>query len=127
MILLSLLLYLLLEPAGVVRLLLFGLFLLGLWWLLEYIEFKEERTGLLADILERKFDYLLAVVVSSLLIGLFVEGLNRLIPGWQYKNIPFSSIHFLNIPIIILIGWFPLIVILLSFYRSFIRGKQEVF
>ena len=113
------------EP--VFRGILFGFTLLGFWFLLEYVEYKKHESSLLKDILEFKWRYLIAVIITSLTIALIVEGFNILNPAWQYKNIPLAHISIFGRPVIIIFGWIPLVVIYLSFYRGFLRKRDVTF
>jgi hypothetical protein len=116
-----------LDLLPLVRSLLFGLPLLGLWFILEYVEHSQHKRSLLMDLLEFREGKLIAIVITSLLLGLLIEGLNNIAPAWSYKNIPFASVGIFGIPIIILLGWIPLIVIFLSFYRVFIKENDHIF
>lgn len=107
--------------------LLFGFTLMGFWFLLEYVEYTKHESSLLKDILEFKWKYLIAVVITSILIAVIIEGFNLLNPAWEYKNIPFDQITILGIPIVIVFGWIPLVIIYLSFYRGFLRKKDVLF
>ncbi len=127
LILIPLPIILLLNPDSLVRGLLFALPLAGLWFLLEFVEHTQHKRSLLLDILKLKEGRLVSIFITSLVLGLIIEGMNLLIPAWSYKNIPFSHIAIFGIPLIVLLGWMPLIVIFLSFYRVFIKENDHLF
>ncbi len=101
--------------------------LLGLWFLLEYVEHSQHKRSLLMDLLELRTGKLIAVFLTSIFLGLMSEGINLFAPGWEYKNFPFASFKIFGIPAIILFGWIPLIIIFLSFYRVFIKENDHLF
>lgn len=109
------------------RIVLFGLSLLGIWFLLEYTEYTKHKSSLLKDIMEFKGKYIISIIITSFVVSLIVECFNLLKPAWKYKNIPLSNIKLLGIPIIIIIGWIPLVIIFLSFYRALIKSKDIKF
>lgn len=116
-----------LDLSSLIRGFLFAFPLLGLWFLLEYIEHSQHKRSLLLDLLKLKEGKLIAIFLTSILIGLLVEKMNLFAPAWSYKNLPFSEFTFLGIPIVVLLGWIPLIIIFLSFYRVFIKENDHLF
>ncbi len=117
----------LMDLMPLTRGLLFIFPLSGLWFLLESIEYCQHKRSLLLDLLELREGKLIAVFLTSIFLGLLIEWLNQFSTGWTYKNFPFASIEILGIPIIILLGWIPLIIIFLSFYRVFIKENDHIF
>lgn len=105
----------------------FGLSLLGLWLFLEYLEYKHHQKSMLKDLFELNFKPVLAVLITSFLLTLIVEGLNMYSTGWEYKNFPFASIKLLGIQIAVFFGWIPFIIVYLSFFRVFFREKVPLF
>lgn len=120
-------LVMLMDLAAPVRGLLFVFPLLGLWFLLESIEHSQHKRSLMKDLLEFKGGKLIAVFLTSIFLGILIEKLNLFSTGWTYKNFPFGSFEIFGIPLIILLGWIPLIIIFLSFYRVFIKENDHIF
>lgn len=112
---------------SLVRGLLFVFPLFGLWFLLEYVEYTQHKRSLMMDLMGHRKKELVAISLTSVLIGLMVEGLNLLAPAWNYKNFPFGHVQIFGVPVIILVGWIPLIIIFLSFYRVFFKENDVMF
>lgn len=126
-ILLPLPLVMLVNLQPLVRGLLFIFPLAGLWFLLEYTEHSQHKRSLLMDLIELRTGKLITIFLVSILLGVLVEGLNLIMPGWLYKNFPFAGFKLFGLPLIILLGWVPLIVIILSFYRTFVKENDNIF
>lgn len=103
----------------------FALTLVGLWLILEHFEHKNKKPSLLKDILDGRWIPAFAIVVAAIVTGIAWEGLNVIRPEWNYINLPFSTITILSVPIWVILGWIPLFVIYLSFYRLLIKGRKR--
>lgn len=97
--------------------------LIGLWFFLEYLEYRHHQSSILKDIFEFKFRPLIGILITSFLIALIVEGLNFYYTGWSYKNLPLGNIKLLGTPIVAYVGWIPFVIIYLSFFRTFFKEK----
>ncbi len=99
---------------------------LGLFFLLEYIEYTRHERSFLKDLFEGKWVAILSVIITAILTGFIWEFLNTLRPAWEYANFPFMYLTIAGVPLIILIIWIPFIIIYLSFYRVIFKGRDEV-
>ncbi|MDI6721816.1 MAG: hypothetical protein QMD85_05460 [Candidatus Aenigmarchaeota archaeon] len=111
-----------LDP--VMRGFMFGFTLLGMWFLLEHIEYRRHEKTLLMDILEGRWVQPLALAAGAVITGLLWEASNALNPSWTYTNLPFADVQIAGVPLAVLIGWIPLYIVYLSFYRAVFRGDR---
>lgn len=105
----------------------FGISLLGLWFFLEYLEYKHHQKSMLKDLFELNFKPALAILITSFLLTLATEGLNLHSTGWKYRNFPLADINLLGIPLMVFLGWVPFVIVYLSFFRVFFREKILIF
>ncbi len=106
---------------------LFALPLLGLWFIFEYVEHHQHRRSLLFDIFKFKTGKVIAIIITSILIGFAIEGLNAITPVWKYDNLPFINFQIVSIPLVGLLGWIPFIILYLSLYRIFVKYDRSTF
>ena len=104
----------------------FAFTLLGMWFLLEYVEYKRHERTLLMDILEGKWLQPTAIAISAVVTGLVWEAANLLKPSWTYMNLPLMELQMAGVPLAVLVGWIPLYIIYLSFYRVIIKGRDKL-
>ena len=115
----------LLDP--VPRGMLFGLTLVGIWFLLESIEYKQHKRSLIKDVFEGYWNPAVAIVIAAIMTGISWELFNTVDFAWKYQNLPFNDTTVLGVPIAVIIGWIPLLIIYLSFYRVISKSKKAVF
>lgn len=110
----------------VMRGLLFGFFLLGLWFLLEHIEYRQHKQSFLKDLFEGDWRPLIGVIITATIISIVWENLDFIRPSWIYKNILFMNFKFLGLPVLLIPGWMLLILIYLSFFRIILKSKEKI-
>ena len=110
----------------IIRGLLFSFTLIGLWLILEFIEYFERERSLLKDIFHGYWNPILTIIIGAVLTGFVWEFLNLLRPVWTYKNYPLSELNIFGVPIVILIGWIFLFIVYLSFYRAIFKGREDI-
>ncbi len=110
--------------APVPRGLLFAFTLVGGWFILEGIEYRQHKRSLLKDIFEGYWNPAVALVIAAIITGISWEFLNTMDFRWWYKNVPFSQVDIFGIPIWVLLGWIPLFIIYLSFYRVMSKSDK---
>lgn len=92
--------------------------LLAIWLFFDSIN---KNNPLIKDLLEGKKSFLINLILIPLLIGLLHEFPNTFVWEWVYQNIPITNFGFNGLPIIVLLGWIPMImwgVAVLSFVES---------
>ncbi len=104
----------------------FGLALLGIWFILEYVEHKRKEQTFLEDIIKGEWKPVLGIIIAAFLTAIIWEGLNTINPIWNYTNLFWQNIIILGIPLQVILGWIPLYVIYLSFYRAIIKGNDKL-
>lgn len=110
----------------ILRGLLFSFTLVGLWFILESIEYHEHERSLLKDIFHGYWNPLMALTIGAVATGFVWEFLNLLKPSWTYKNYPLAEFSLFGVPVAILAGWILLFIVYLSFYRAVFRGREDV-
>lgn len=110
-----------------IRVLLFGFCLIGLWFLLEHIEYRQHKQSFLKDLFEGKWTELISVVLTAVIVSLLWENLDFIRPSWMYKNLLFENVKFLGLPVLLILGWILLILVYLSFFRVILRKKELVY
>ncbi len=105
---------------------LFAFTLFGGWFVLEGIEYRQHKTSLLKDLFEGYWNPLAAIIIAALMTGFSWELLNTIDGSWKYQNLPFGA-SILGIPAGVLVGWIPLFIIYLSFYRVVSRRRDKIF
>ena len=110
----------------ILRGLLFSFTLIGMWFILEFIEYSRHERSLLKDIFHGFWNPVLALVIGAVATGFVWEFLNLLKPSWIYKNYPLGEYALFGVPVVILLGWILLFVVYLSFYRAVFRGREDV-
>jgi uncharacterized membrane protein (DUF106 family) len=91
---------------------------LWLFFIFEYIEHRRHRTSLLKDTMHGYLNPLLAILIVSVILGLYMEWQNVPIGLWIYKNWPWQHITFGHIPIMVFVAWPLHYVFFLSLYRA---------
>ena len=112
--------------SSMLRGLLFAFTMLGMWFILEGIEYRQHKRSLLKDILEGYWNPIAALVIAAFITGFSWELLNTIDWSWKYHNLPFST-NIFGVPVGVIIGWIPLFVIYLSFYGVMFKSKDSVF
>ena len=89
----------------------------GLWFILEYIEYKEKKLSLLKDIFHKYPNPLFAIILGSLVLAFVMETTNLFHLFWEYTHLPWESVTFLGVPIMVYISWPLHYIIFLSLWR----------
>lgn len=90
----------------------------SLWFIFEFIQFKKGRNSLIGDTLHRYYNPLVAIIISSIILAIYMEVQNIPLRLWVYSNMPLKEITFLGLPVWVYFGW-PLHYIgFLSLYRA---------
>ena len=104
----------------------FSLVLLGMWFVLEYVQHERKERTLLEDILSGYWRPLIGLAIAAVITGIIWEGLNVLAEGWTYQNLILQNVTIFGVPIQVILGWIPLYVVYLSFYRAIIKGNDKI-
>lgn len=97
------------------------------FFVLEFIEYKKHRTSFLKDTLHGYLNPLLAIILCSVILGLYMETQNVPIGVWYYTNWPLQDFTIYHIPVVVyLIGWPAHYIFFLSFYRAFGDRRSSV-
>lgn len=103
----------------------FGYFLiafLGVWLLLEWIQFARGRLSLLRSILNGNRIPLYALLLASTVFALFWETVNAANHFWVYTNWPLPHWQIMSIPVTVLLTWPLQYVVFLSL--GFLLGRD---
>lgn len=102
----------------------FAFFLIGLWFIFEFAEYERHKQGVLIKVLHGYFAPFIALAIEAVIISISWENLGFLRPSYIYQNILFENIKLLGIPIQIVLGWIPLIIIYISAYNLIFKEKM---
>jgi len=100
----------------------------SVWFIAEFVEYKRKNNSLIKNTLHGYFNPLLAIIISSIILAIYMEVQNLPLGLWIYSNWPWQEIEFLGLPVMVYIAW-PLHYIgLLSGYRALgNESSQEIF
>ena len=93
----------------------FCFFILGISFIADTFVYIIIRRSIYMEALH-SLRYALCIVLSAFLIGFTVEFINTFHNAWSYVNVPLLELTILNVPVPILMGWIPLVVIWLEVY-----------
>jgi hypothetical protein len=113
------------EWHAVYRGLMFAFTLIGMWFILEHIEYRRHEKSLLLDMMGGYWAPFVALVLGAFFIGFVWEFLNVLRPAWTYTNLPIQ-LSIAGVPVYVLLGWIPLFIVYLSFYRAVFKGRDRL-
>lgn len=113
-----------LNPA--LRGVMFLLSLIGLWFILESIEYRRYEKSFLKEAFKGNLLLMIAVIISAFATGFIWEYLNLLNPAWTYRNYPFPTLSIFGVPVSVLGGWILLFVIYLSFFKIVLKQKKGI-
>ncbi|MBW2993632.1 hypothetical protein KY317_03605 [Candidatus Woesearchaeota archaeon] len=102
----------------------FGASIMGVWFVLEYVQYHHSKKTLIKDVVEGNWIPVFAIIIGALVTAIVWESMNLSVKAWTYKNFPFADIKILGIPIVIIIGWPALYIIFLSFFRALIKDRK---
>lgn len=91
----------------------------GIFLICESVEFKHREVSFITDIYRHYWNPIIAIFLSTFLIGLSMELLNIKLGFWVYVNWPLQNIHLLGLPIIMIaVAWPAQFVMFLSLFRA---------
>ena len=94
--------------------------------LAEFVEYRRRRTSLLKDLIHGYWNPLWALLISSLLLGVFNEVQNLNVYLWRYANVPFPDLALLGVPVAVLLGWFLHFALFVELWRAFGTDASRV-
>lgn len=94
------------------------LLLLGLWLLLEWVEYHRKKTSLIKDIVHHYYTPIIAIIFGASVNALLMESQNLPSDIWVYTNWPLSSITFLGLPLTMFMMWILHYIPFLSLFRA---------
>jgi len=89
----------------------------GIWFILEWLQSKRGRVGLLGYILSKDIIPFSTIFLSTFVLTLSWESMNSLSSSWFYQNIFWLKVHIANVPLITFFGygfWYILFLSLFS-------------
>ncbi|MAG20004.1 hypothetical protein CL618_01060 [archaeon] len=110
----------------ILRGILFGFCLLGLWFVLEYFENKSHRSTFLTTLLQGNWKPLSILLISSFIISVSWENLDFMRHSWTYHNLPFMNVVVFGLPIMIILGWPFLFICYFSAYKIIFKDNEEI-
>jgi len=101
------------------------LIFLGLWFVLEYAEYRIKENSLIKDIVHSYPTPLISILVCSFVLAVFMESQNLIYNLWAYINWPFEGITFMGLPVTMFLAWPFHYVAFLSLFRVFSRKESS--
>ena len=95
----------------------------GLWFILEYIEYRRKRGSLIEDIVHQYFAPLIAIFLGVVVTGSIVEFHNIPVEGWIFTNMPYPEINFLGLPASVFLFWLLHYLVFLSLFRIIVKRE----
>jgi hypothetical protein len=92
---------------------------LGIWLICEYIENRRRQMSFLKDISREYWNPLLAIILSTLIVGFSMEIINLRYGYWVYVNWPLQQVRVFNLPVLMIgLAWPLHFVMFLSMFRA---------
>lgn len=100
---------------------------IGIWLVLEYLEYKRHETSLLYEMYKKNYWPLLALLLGGIFSALLYETFNA--PGglWRYayQNAPWPESHLFGFPLIVYIAWPFHLLPVISLYRLLYKKETQ--
>ncbi|OGC51533.1 hypothetical protein A2982_02915 [candidate division WWE3 bacterium RIFCSPLOWO2_01_FULL_39_13] len=97
----------------------------ALFFIFEFIQHKRHRNSLIKDTMHGYLNPLLAILLVSFILGLYMELQNLPLRLWIYSNWPLSQITIFGLPVVVLLTWPMHYIGFLSAYRAFGKSPSE--
>jgi len=94
-------------------------------WLFSDSLLLEYKTLILLRLIKSKH-IIYTLLLSSLFLVITHEVANIFSFEWMYVNIPFMHYMLYNIPVLVFIGWIPLILFCISFVETYIEKTKKI-
>jgi hypothetical protein len=94
-------------------------------WLFSDSLLLEYKTPILLRLIKSKH-IIYTLLLSSLFLVITHEVANIFSFEWMYVNIPFMHYMLYNIPVLVFIGWIPLILFCISFVETYIEKTKKI-
>lgn len=104
----------------------FCFFLLGVFLLTDFLNYKISKKSVIIRSMKTP-RYFLIILLTSLIMSILSEYTNVFQFVWTYINLPFIDLTLFKVPIIILIGWIPLVALWINLFEiieSYLRQKK---
>lgn len=103
-------------------------FIVGFWIISDLLADYYVKKSVLTSLCSWKNSGIL--ILTTLIVGWPVEFANTIYDYvWKYMNIPFLNLTFTSVPVIILLGWIPLVGLWVNLYfliQKFSQKKAKV-
>lgn len=98
---------------------------LGIFFMLEFLCFKQKKETLTRDIIRHNFIPLIAIILSSLSVIILIEWFNAPFQVWVFDNWGSDQFNFLSIPAAAYLIWPIQYLVLLPLIRFFDNSNRE--
>lgn len=99
--------------------------LISIFFIFEYLSFKQNKETLTLDVIRGDFIPFLAIVGATILAIMLIEFVNSPFQIWVFSNWGLSNLRVMNIPILAYCAWPVQFLTFLSMFRFFLT-KREV-
>lgn len=102
----------------------FPFFIIGFFLISDFLSYSFTNNSIILNSLA-SLKYFLVVILTTFLISIPIEYLNINQYVWKYIELPFLDITLFGVPLIILIGWVPLVGILINIYKFILYFSRD--
>jgi len=99
--------------------------LIGLFFILEFVEYKRKETSFIKDIMHGYTTPIFAIIFSTFIFGILMETHNLLYGGWGYINWPFPESNLFGIPLMVFVAWMLHYLFFLSLFRAITNNESK--
>ncbi len=97
----------------------------GMFFLFEFLCYKQKKETLTRDIIRHNFIPLIAIILSSLSVIILIEWFNTPFQVWVFDNWGNNQFNFLSIPIVAYLIWPIQYLVLLPLIRFLDNSNRE--
>jgi len=102
----------------------FEFFIAGLFALSDIINYRVTGRSVITRSLA-DYRYLVAFLLTTLTMAVISEYANIISYAWRYINIPWLETALLGVPVIILVGWIPLVGMWVNFFEAIKKSVSK--
>jgi len=100
---------------------------IGLWLICDSILYLHGQTPIVQKIMTGDGRTIAGILITTTFLVLTHEFVNSFSSEWVYLNIPFMNLQIGSVPVMVIVGWIPLVLFCISFLDLTKILEKEVF
>ncbi len=100
---------------------------LGLWLICDSILYLHNQTPIIQKLIQKDGTTIAGVLITMIFLVLTHEFVNKFSSEWVYNSIPFMQLQIGGVPIMVVVGWIPLVLFCISFLNLTKTLEKDVF